>query len=153
MKIIGPEGLQQPKQDETRASKDLRSGEAFGDMLQRAVGRDGASSTVQKNATLSEPQAIRSFVSPAIQSGDFTGEASRAIDLLETYSDALSNPQKTLKDIEPTLSAFISETESMYNDYIESGNENAELKEIMESLLRTARSEAVRFQRGDYLDS
>jgi hypothetical protein len=48
---------------------------------------------------------------------------------------------------------FIEEAHSLHEEYINSGNANTELKKIMEDLLRAARLEGTRFNRGDYLDS
>ena len=153
MKIIGPDSLQHPQPG--RASSPTASeGKAdFGNMLQKVMDGSDSAQTVRKNASLSEPMAVQRFAPITAGATDLADKASQAIDLLESYSNALSDPGKSLKDIEPALSAFVSETESMYRDYSESGNDGAELKEVMDSLLRTARSEAIRFQRGEYLDS
>ena len=49
--------------------------------------------------------------------------------------------------------AFIEEAQSLHEEYISTGNTDDELRNIMEDLLRAARLEGARFQRGDYLDS
>jgi hypothetical protein len=153
MKIIGPDSPQQTQQVKSNSPSPSDNGGDFGNMFQKVFHQGDSASTVQKSTSLSEPMAVQPFVPVSSGTSNLADKASQAIDLLESYSNALSDPRKSLKDIEPALSAFIDETESMYRDYTESDNDDAELKEVMDSLLRTARSEAVRFQRGDYLDS
>lgn len=153
MKIIGPENLQQTQPGSTPAQKRPGDTTGFGNMLREALDQPNSMEGSRDAAPLSEPRAVQNIGQQAFHADSIVDRTSRAIDLLETYSKALSDPQKTLRDVEPELTAFVSETESLYNEYLLAGNDNPRLKNVMEDLLRTARLERIRFQRGDYLDT
>lgn len=153
MKISGPESLQQTQPGSTPGTKKTGKTADFGNMLQEALNQPNTTGDVQKTPQLSEPQAVQNIGLPAFHPDSIVDRTSRAIDLLETYSEALSDPQKTLRDIEPELAAFVNETESLYDEYLETGHDDPRLKRVMEDIVRTARLEGIRFQRGDYLDT
>ncbi len=152
MKTTGLENIQPLPSKVPQPQKHAGRTADFENMLRKTLDHSNSPGTSTNCIGLSEPRALQNFGQSTLQSENLTDKASRAIDLLEEYSNALSDPRETLKDIEPKLSAFINETESIYKQYTETDTDNAEMKDIMESLLRTARSEAVRFRRGDYVD-
>jgi len=151
MKITGPEGLQQTQPEKVHLRKDPVGSTGFGNVLREALGQPKVNGDIHGTSRLSEPRSVQSPGGPALQSG-FIDKTSRVINLMDTYAKSLSNPKKTLKDIEPELLAFIEEAQSLHEEYVTSGNTNTELKTIMVDLLRAARLEGARFQRGDYLD-
>lgn len=153
MKISGPESLQHAQQGTVQSPKETGRASHFSDMLQKTLEPSPSTSETQKTASLSEPRALHSAGLHVSSSDDLVERTSRAIDLLDAYSRALSSPNKTLRDIEPALNAFIDETTSLYEENVEGGNDAQELHQVMEDLIRTARLEHIRFQRGDYLDS
>lgn len=153
MKIIGPENLQQSHPGSTPGTKNSVGTANFGNMLQDAMDQTESANGVQKAAPLAEPKAVQGIGQQAFQPAGLVDRTSRAIDLLETYSKALSDPQKTLRDIEPELTAFVNETESLYDEYLQTSHDDPQLKSVMEDLLRTAKLEDIRFRRGDYLDT
>jgi hypothetical protein len=153
MKITGPESLQQTRPGSTPAQKTSVDTANFGNMLRKTLEQPVSSGGVQGIDSLSEPRAVQNIGQQTFQPESIVDRTSRAIDLLEMYSKALSDPQKSLRDIEPELTAFVSETESLYEAYLEAGHDDPRLKNVLEDLLRTARLEGIRFQRGDYLDT
>ena len=73
--------------------------------------------------------------------------------LLEEYSQALHNSHMTLKGIEPILTRVEQELRGLE---LQSGEEIAqddELAGIVNEIAVTARVEALKFQRGDYISS
>lgn len=153
MKIIGPESLQQTKPGSTPARKHPNDTANFGNVLRETLDRPNSTDDIQGASHLSEPRAAQNIGQQAFQPENFADRTSRAIDLLEIYSKTLSDPQKTLRDIEPELTAFVKETESLYDEYLQTGHDDPRLKSVMEDLLRTAQLEGIRFRRGDYLDT
>lgn len=153
MKITGPENLNQPIQVDAPSPKDADRAADFSNMLREALDHSDAPGSVQKSAPLSEPRIVQGYGDSSFQDAGLAEKASRAIDLLDAYANALSNPHKTLRDIEPELTAFVSEAQSLYDAYLETDRDDPQLDTIMEELLRTARLEGLRFQRGDYLDT
>lgn len=151
MKITGPEGLQQPRPEKDHLKKDPIGAIGFGNALRKALETPDMNSEVRKLSRLAEPHAAERFGEPVLEPV-YIDKTSRVINLMDAYARSLSNPQKTLKDIEPDLTAFIKEARSLREEYMNAGNANPELMTILEDLLRTARLEGVRFQRGDYLD-
>lgn len=153
MKITGPDNLQQPQPGSTHSPKGTDQASGFRDMLRETIDQPGPTSAAQKASPLPEPRAIHNAGQQLLQPASLTESASKAIDMLDSYSKALANPGKTLRDIEPELKAFVHQTESLYEEYLDSGQDDPMLKSVMDELLRTARLEDVRFQRGDYLDT
>ena len=73
------------------------------------------------------------------------------LDLLEEYSQALHNSHMTLKRIEPILTRIEQELKGLE---LQSGNDVAqddELAGIVTEIAVTARVEALKFNRGDYI--
>ena len=152
MKITGPENLSQTIPGNSPSAKPPDRAANFSDMLRETLNQSGSSGAAQKTSSLSEPKAVQNLSQSSFGSASFTDRASRVIDLLDSYTSALSNPHQTLREIEPQLMTFVNETHSLYEAYLESDRGDPVLKSIMEDLLRTAKLEGIRFQRGDYLD-
>jgi cobalamin biosynthesis protein CobT len=152
MKIIGPDSLQHPQPGSTPSPKGPGQASNFSEMLRETLSQPGSSDAVQKPSSLQEPQAVHN-VRQVLKSDSLVDSASQVLDLLDSYSKALADPGKTLRDIEPELTAFVTKTQSLYEAYLENGQDDPKLKSVMEELLRTAQMEDVRFHRGDYLDA
>jgi hypothetical protein len=121
-------------------------------MLRETIDQPDSSNAAQKTSSLQEPRSIHNAGQQLLQSDSLTEKASRAIDLLDSYAKALADPRKTLRDIEPELKALVDKTETLYEEYLDSGQDDPGLKSVIEALARTASLEDIRFQRGDYLD-
>ena len=71
--------------------------------------------------------------------------------LLDDYSSKLENPGVSLKNIAPVLEKINQNADSLLKESMSLGSGNQELKNIATQTVIAARSEYVRFQRGDYL--
>jgi hypothetical protein len=72
------------------------------------------------------------------------------LDLLETYTRALSDPEKNLKDINPLVMSLESEKEKL-TALGESLSEGDGLKDIVNQAVIHSTVEILKFNRGDYL--
>ena len=73
------------------------------------------------------------------------------LDLLEEYSQALNNPQMTLKGIEPIVTRIEQELKGLDVQSGDNVAKNDELASIINEIAVTASVEAFKFQRGDYI--
>ncbi len=73
------------------------------------------------------------------------------LDLLEEYSQALNNPQMTLKGIEPIVTRIEQELKRLDVHSGDNVAQNDELAGIINEIAVTAGVEAFKFQRGDYI--
>jgi hypothetical protein len=73
------------------------------------------------------------------------------LDLLEKYSQALNNPQMTLKGIEPIVTRIEQELKGLDVQSGDNVAQNDELASIINEIAVTASVEAFKFQRGDYI--
>lgn len=153
MKITRPEELLKlPPQINTVKSTQAEASE-FAKILDKAV-QPGSNPTTSVDTPhrLAEPQPISM---PATSSGQpsILSKTQEVIDLMESYANCLSDPQKSLKDIEPALNRFVNEAEQVHEQFTQNEKASGELTKILDDLRRAARLEQIRFQRGDYLDS
>lgn len=153
MKITDSEGLNQLLKGATPQSPKKPSNTAeFKTMLSESLGETNQNEKVSEAPRLTELYSVPKIDDIKFQSG-LVDKAARVIDLMELYTSSLSNPRKTLRDIEPELMRFVQEAQSLHDECLKTSDPDTEMKNITESLLRTARLEALRFQRGDYLDT
>jgi len=101
-------------------------------------------------ASVSEvaPVACSEFSSvgrPALQ------RASNLLDLMEEYAQALSNPRKTLRSIEPIVLRMEQALKGLDVQSLSYQRENDELARLVNQISVTASVEAFKFQRGDYI--
>ena len=73
------------------------------------------------------------------------------LDLLEEYSQALHNSHMTLKAIEPILTRIEQEVKGLEVQSGANVAQDDELAGIVNEIAVTARLEALKFQRGDYI--
>jgi len=71
--------------------------------------------------------------------------------LLEEYSQALSNPDMTLKGIEPIVTRIGQKVKGLDVQSMDNVVQNDELARIINEIAVTANVEAFKFQRGDYI--
>ena len=152
MKITGLEGQPQVRPGPPH-SPDSPGSADFNKLLRESLEPDDTETRIQKKAPLAEPRSIQNIGRLSPLPSEFESRTARVIDLMDRYAQSLSDPGKTLKDIEPDLLKFIEEARSLHETYLKTENTDTRLTRIMEDLHRTSRLEAVRFQRGDYLDS
>jgi len=80
-----------------------------------------------------------------------TGKTDKLLGMLETYAGQLENPEVSLKNIAPALEEINAKADSLLEDTRILGEDNSELKDIATQTVVTARTEYLKFQRGDYL--
>lgn len=91
-----------------------------------------------------------SLVESSDNTGDFGIESS--LGLLEEYTSLLMDPDRTLKEAYEALDRLLKSTADMEEQVHESGNRDTALKEIVDRITLTARTEQIKMDRGDYLD-
>jgi hypothetical protein len=153
MKITKPEGLPQvPPQINTTKAKQTETSE-FARALQKAAqAKSPAGAMPLTPQRLAEPRPV-SMPTAISNQPSILSKAQEVIDLMDFYANSLSDPQKSLKDIEPALNSFVNEAENVHNEYTQNTKTSGELTRILDDLRRAARLEQIRFRRGDYLDS
>jgi len=77
--------------------------------------------------------------------------ASKVLDVLEEYAQALENPQTTLKSIEPIVLRIQQELKGLDVRSMTHLEQRDELAELVNHIAVTASVEAFKFQRGDYV--
>jgi len=77
--------------------------------------------------------------------------ASKVLDVLEEYAQALENPQITLKSVEPIVLRIQQELKGLDVRSMTHLGQRDELAELVNHIAVTASVEAFKFQRGDYV--
>ncbi|MBN1843512.1 MAG: hypothetical protein JW883_14680 [Deltaproteobacteria bacterium] len=77
--------------------------------------------------------------------------ASNLLDLMEEYAQALSNPRKTLRSIEPIVLRMQQALKGLDVQSLSYQRGNDELARLVNQISVTASVEAFKFQRGDYI--
>jgi len=79
-------------------------------------------------------------------------QTEKLLDQLDQYIQQLGDPNKTLKEIEPSVRDMKSFADSlMENISVKEGIQDNKLKDIVERSAMMANIEYVKFNRGDYL--
>jgi hypothetical protein len=73
------------------------------------------------------------------------------LDLFETYAQNLSNPSKSLKEIEPALLNMKQAAERLSKENLFHENKGSDLSQLVNNIQVTASVEYFKFQRGDYI--
>ncbi|NDY73851.1 hypothetical protein DO021_18980 [Desulfobacter hydrogenophilus] len=80
-----------------------------------------------------------------------TNKTDKLLTGLESYSSQLNDTSFTLKDIEPVLKGLDEDATSLLEEALSLGEDDQELIDIATSTAITAKTEYLKFQRGDYL--
>ena len=75
--------------------------------------------------------------------------ASSVLNLMEKYAQALRDPKRTLKSIEPLVSQIGTEIQGLK---VQGREQDAGLSKLVNDIAVTATVEAFKFQRGDYVE-
>jgi hypothetical protein len=97
---------------------------------------------------------IRSIAPPIIENPSISmaKQTEKLLDQLDQYIQQLGDPNKTLKEIEPSVRDMKSFADSlMENISVKEGIQDNKLKDIVERSAMMANIEYVKFNRGDYL--
>ncbi|MBU0970923.1 MAG: hypothetical protein KKC20_09775 [Proteobacteria bacterium] len=85
------------------------------------------------------------------QSSIVSGKTDTLLGLLDTYASKLQDPGASLKSIAPILEQINTKADSLLRESLSLGTDNKGLKDIATQTVVAARTEYVKFQRGDYL--
>jgi len=105
---------------------------------------------IKQTGSLCNVQAIP-FMNIASPQKDMAEKVSSVLDLFETYSRDLQNPNKTLKEIEPTLVNMKQAAERLYKENTLNNETGDTISQLINNLQVSASVEYFKFQRGDYL--
>ncbi len=125
-------------------------GELFKKALDKAT---AGSETAPTQATPPGPGALGEIMATSFTNVEFPDsgvaeKTDRLLGLLDTYAKELSDPGKTLKDIEPLISDI---NESARLLAAEAGENDPGLAGIARETAMTAAKEYAKFNRGDYV--
>ncbi len=105
---------------------------------------------VASTPSLGEINAIRfNTVEPA--ESKLGSQTEQLLNSLDSYGKKLSNPDISLREIEPLISDIKTKADKLSLEASKSGNENPELKRIADESAVSANTEYIRFMRGDYV--
>ncbi len=125
------------------------SGAAFDAVLNSALEK---SASGQPGNTVS---GLEEIAAPSLKletmSSIVTGKTDTLIGMLEDYAGQLENPQVSLRQIEPVLSELNTKAGALMEKAKFLGDADSDLKEIATQTAVTARTEYMKFQRGDYM--
>jgi len=80
-----------------------------------------------------------------------SGKTDKLLEMLDTYSNKLEDPNVSLKTIAPVLEKINENADSLLKDTRGLTDADAGLKNIATQTVVTAQTEYLKFQRGDYL--
>ncbi|MBA3010612.1 MAG: hypothetical protein KKF12_13625 [Proteobacteria bacterium] len=85
------------------------------------------------------------------QSSIVSGKTDTLLGLLDTYASKLQDPGVSLKSIAPILEQINTKADSLLKESLSLGTDDKGLRDIATRTVVAARTEYVKFQRGDYL--
>ncbi len=80
-----------------------------------------------------------------------SGKTNELLQMLESYSSKLEDPNMSLRNIAPELENILSNATNLQKEAGALGKSDEGLKEIATQTIVTAQTEYLKFQRGDYL--
>ena len=132
---------------------DKSGGKEFGSILKDTI--TNASKTeagVQKASVLQEAAPVQSILSPVQGSDPNIERIERLIDTLDRYQQKLNSPHASLKELYPLIQEIEREQQAL-TPTMDALSDEDDLKGILKEVLLTSSMEAIRFNRGDYIDS
>lgn len=125
----------------------------FGDVLKETMQTaGGAQHAVQSSIGVESVLPVQLQRLAAMDKKTIVEGVENVLDLLDDYRRKLADPNVTLKDIHPLISAI--EHENKYlKPVLNSLTEGDELKQILNQTLVTTSLEVIKFNKGDYIRS
>ncbi len=123
------------------------------DLFKTTLGRALKDKEVEKTqkpgpSSLGEiPPPVRNTLASA--SPDLSLKAGQLLARLDTYAKDLKNPEKSLKDLEPTILTIKNDAAELLELADKSPQPDEELKNIVNAFAVTANVEFIKFKRGD----
>jgi hypothetical protein len=142
-KIIGSMGV--PGQSPQKSAE--KNG-GFDEVLKNKV-NDLKAADANPQAAPSAADSVLPTQSPGLAqvNGAQFHRANKVLDLLDNYANALRDPKRTLKSIEPILQQLQEEVNQLLP---EAPQTDEGLRNVINDIAVTAKVEAVKFHRGDY---
>lgn len=131
----------------TKASQ--KSGQGFESLLNSAQEKIQASEEETQISELGEIPAMAFDIQTV--SEIVTDKTDKLLDNLERYASQLNNATVSLKDMEPMLAGLNEDAASLLEETMSLGEDDRELIDIATTTAITAKTEYLKFQRGDYL--
>ena len=119
-----------------------KCGGSFSDLLAQKVDQE------EKPAPASAPPKVE-LGQPDIAPSPLYNGVNDMLDALERYSQALGDPQLSLKDIEPLANGL--EEQARRLDRLMNEHQAGSLNELAAQATTQARVEVMKFRRGDYV--
>lgn len=125
----------------------------FKDILKASVERAAQDKPEIHASTPMNPVSPIRFSPPLLEDKELTlKRIDNLLNLLENYQKRLSDPQATLRSMEPVMNTIAKEKEQL-SSVLDSLPEEDGLKDIINRTLITASLEIAKYYRGDYIDS
>ncbi|WDP89601.1 MAG: hypothetical protein HUN04_07655 [Desulfobacter sp.] len=135
-------------QSQTR-QKSGEAADAFDAVLNSALNKTDSAENATAADGLEEIAAPGFNLEPV--SSIVTGKTDKLIGMLESYAGQLENPGVSLRQMEPVLEEINAKADALLEKTKLLGEADSGLKDIATQTAVTARTEYMKFQRGDYL--
>ena len=153
MKIYGDNEIlkesypQKPQKNEKTPNADFKN------ILKKSVENSTKNPSKIQPSTLMDPISAIRFNPLSAQDKNITVElVDNLLNLLDNYRRQLSNPQVTLRTLEPMMNTIAREKDQL-SGLLDSMPNDDGLKHILNQTLITASLEVIKFNRGDYITS
>jgi len=153
MKITVTDNLTKAVAPDKMQSRPAATQADFGDVLKQTMQTAGsAQSAVQSSTGTGPVLPVQLQRLAAIDKKTIVDGIENVLDLLDDYRSKLADPNITLKDIHPLISAIEHENKFL-KPLLNSLSEGDELKPILNQALVTTSVEVIKFNKGDYISS
>lgn len=133
----------------TKVSKTSEQTHGFESLLNSALEKTQDSEKGIQTSELGEISALDFDIQTV--SSIVTDKTDKLLTSLELYASKLDDTNVSLKDIEPVLKELNADAASLLEETLSLGEDDQNLIDIATSTAVTAKTEYLKFQRGDYL--
>jgi hypothetical protein len=133
----------------TKESKSSGRAQGFESLLNSALEKTQESEKGTQTSELGEISAMNFDIQTV--SSIVTDKTDKLLINLESYASKLDDTNVSLKDIEPVLEEINADAASLLEETLSLGENDQNLIDIATSTAITAKTEYLKFQRGDYL--
>ena len=153
MKITKTDDLMKAVMPDKMQSRPAATQADFGDILKQSLQTAGSvQGAVQSSTGIAPVLPVQLQGLAAIDKKTIVEGIENVLDLLDDYRSKLADPNITLKDIHPLISAIEHENKFL-KPLLNSLSEGDELKPILNQTLVTTSLEVIKFNKGDYISS
>lgn len=133
----------------TKESKSSGQAQGFESLLNSALEKTQESEKGTQTSELGEISAMNFDIQTV--SSIVTDKTDKLLTNLESYASKLDDTNVSLKDIEPVLEELNADAASLLEETLSLGEDDQNLIDIATSTAVAAKTEYLKFQRGDYL--